>query len=247
MATPHYGGGWDNKFSNTWGRHGAGELRSGHDLPILTAVRIALFGATGFIGHAFLEEALARGDDVRALARDPARVSPRPNLEVIEGDVSDSAALDRVIAGAGAVVSLLGPRRGDSNQPDFLAGAMALILASMASQDVKRLVTVSGAAVRLPGEQKGFPHNVASALVSVLARPAYLAKKAELEVVLASSVDWTAIRPTRVVEGEVTEHARVSLTAGGVGFSVTRADLAHILWSQLRDPAFVRQAPYVSS
>lgn len=210
-------------------------------------MRIALLGATGFIGTTFLEKALASGEHVYALVRDPAHVSPRPHLDVIQGDVNDSAALDRVMAGADVVASLLGPRRGDSNRPDFLSLAMTMILASMASNDVKRLVTISGAAIRLPGERKGFPHNVASAVVSVVARRAYSAKKTELDVILRSSVDWTAIRPTRVVEGEITGRVRVSLKARDVGFSVTRGDVAEVLWTQLRERNFIRQAPYVSS
>ena len=213
----------------------------------MAPVRIALFGATGFIGAAFLEKALASGEQVSALVRDAGRVAPRPHLHVTQGDVHDRFAVGTVIAGADVVVSVLGPRRGDSNPPDFLATAMATILAGMVSNEVTRLVTISGAAIRMPGERKGFPHNVASAVVSVLARHAYTAKKTELEAILASSVDWTAIRPTRVIEGEVTGHLRISLKARDVGFSVTRGDVAQILWSQIREGKFSRQAPYVSS
>jgi len=124
---------------------------------------------------------------------------------------------------------------------------MTMILAAMEAARVTRLVTISGAAIHMPGERKGFPHNIAAGVVSVVARAAYSAKKAELDVLLASSVDWTAIRPTRVVEGEASGHARVSLKAADVGFSVTRGDVAQVLWEQIRKRDFVHQAPYVSS
>ena len=210
-------------------------------------MRIALFGATGFIGTGFLERSLEREEDVSALVRDSASLAPRPHLEVIQGSIEDRASLDRVIVGADAVVSVLGPRRGDANPGDFLATSMSAILASMAANNVERLVTISGAAIRLPGERKGFPHNIASAAVSVMARSAYLAKRGEMDVLLASSAEWTAIRPTRVVAGEATGHPRVSLQAGDVGLSVTRGDVAQVLWEQLRSGDFVRKAPYVSS
>jgi len=41
---------------------------------------VALFGATGFIGRAVLEEALARGCRVTALVRDAGRLQKRGNL-----------------------------------------------------------------------------------------------------------------------------------------------------------------------
>ena len=48
-------------------------------------MKIALIGATGFVGSALLKELLARGHEVRALLRDPAKLAPQPGLELPSG------------------------------------------------------------------------------------------------------------------------------------------------------------------
>jgi dihydroflavonol-4-reductase len=85
-------------------------------------------GATGKVGAAVVGAALAAGQDVRALVRDPARaaaVLPRPGpvsvpggatgpdgrqpvLEFVQGDVTDSASLARAAAGCDLVFNAMG-------------------------------------------------------------------------------------------------------------------------------------------
>ena len=43
-------------------------------------MKIALIGATGFVGNALLERLLSRGHAVRALQRDVTKISPRACL-----------------------------------------------------------------------------------------------------------------------------------------------------------------------
>lgn len=69
-------------------------------------MRVALTGATGYTGSRLLSRLLARGDEVRALARPGAR-RPQPEgpgLTWTEGDVRDVATLRRLVDGADAVV-----------------------------------------------------------------------------------------------------------------------------------------------
>ena len=57
---------------------------------------LAITGGTGFVGRATIERALAAGHSVRALTRRPQEPSER--LEWIAGDLSDDAALERLVA-----------------------------------------------------------------------------------------------------------------------------------------------------
>ncbi len=55
-------------------------------------MKIALLGATGFVGTALLSEALARGHQITAIVRDPAKLSTRHDLLTVEaGDVENTA------------------------------------------------------------------------------------------------------------------------------------------------------------
>lgn len=56
--------------------------------------KIAVLGATGVIGSRMLAEAVARGHEVTAVVRDPARVTARAeNLTAVRADVTDPASL----------------------------------------------------------------------------------------------------------------------------------------------------------
>lgn len=67
-------------------------------------MRLAVTGTTGFLGRRLVEVALARGHAVRALARGGRR--PPAGAEPVEGELSDRAALHRLVAGAEVVVHL---------------------------------------------------------------------------------------------------------------------------------------------
>jgi uncharacterized protein len=54
-------------------------------------MKIALLGATGFVGSALLKEALDRGHTVTAIVRHPEKLEKRERLVAKAGDVYDTA------------------------------------------------------------------------------------------------------------------------------------------------------------
>ena len=60
--------------------------------PRMPSVRVLVTGATGKVGHAVTRALLERGDDVRALVRDPAAAIPA-GAEPVPGDVRDTESL----------------------------------------------------------------------------------------------------------------------------------------------------------
>ncbi len=73
---------------------------------------VAITGATGFVGQAVLDAANRQGIAIRALTRRAQQ--PREGVTWIEGALSDSASLDRLIEGAEAVIHIAGL----TNAPD---------------------------------------------------------------------------------------------------------------------------------
>ncbi|GAB7186329.1 NAD(P)H-binding protein [Kitasatospora sp. Ki12] len=101
--------------------------------------RIAVIGANGSIGGAVVAEAVARGHEVTAVVRDPARYRGRA-AAVEPGDVLDPADVARVAAGRDVLVSAVGGGDGP--------GHLALIEPAARSL-VEGLRRLDGAAPRL--------------------------------------------------------------------------------------------------
>jgi uncharacterized protein len=107
-------------------------------------MKIALFGATGHVGHAILDEALARGYDVTAIVRDPSRLANHDaRIEVVTGDVSKPQSWLEAVRGADVVVASLSARR--DGTPDSIPANAATLLDNLPRAGVQRLVWVGGA------------------------------------------------------------------------------------------------------
>lgn len=68
-------------------------------------MKIALIGATGFVGSAILKEALDREIEVTAIVRHPEKLQTQKNLTIAKGDVMDPDKLTEIFKGNDVVVS----------------------------------------------------------------------------------------------------------------------------------------------
>jgi uncharacterized protein YbjT (DUF2867 family) len=72
-------------------------------------MKVALLGATGFVGSALLKEALNRGHIVTAIVRHPEKLEKREGLAAKAGDVYDTTSLATLIQGNDAIISAFNP------------------------------------------------------------------------------------------------------------------------------------------
>lgn len=147
-------------------------------------MRLAMTGATGFVGAETLSQALAKGHQVMALTRRPQ--PPQAGLEWVEGTLDDADALNRLVAGADTVLHIAGV----VNAPDraaFAAGnatGTANLINAMEVSGTRRLVHVSSLAAREPQ----------------LSDYGWSKEQAEVHV-RASALDWTMVRPPAIYGG----------------------------------------------
>jgi dihydroflavonol-4-reductase len=64
---------------------------------------ILVTGATGFVGWHVARKLIDRGERVRVLVRDPARLRELDGVEPVSGDLRDSASLKKAVEGCGVV------------------------------------------------------------------------------------------------------------------------------------------------
>jgi len=109
-------------------------------------MKLALVGATGFVGKAVLNEALQRGYEVTAIARDPKKIEINSDKLTLEtADAYDSGKLAEILKGHDAIVSAFNAGWTNPNlYNDFLKGSEAIQEAAKQA-GVKRLLVVGGA------------------------------------------------------------------------------------------------------
>ena len=116
-------------------------------------LRIALTGATGFVGRVVVAGLIAGGYTVRALVRNPSAAALPADIEMIIGDLADKQALAALSKHADVVLHIAGAIKGLTRQDFFNANLEGTknVFAAAHAAGVKRLVYVSSLAARLPG------------------------------------------------------------------------------------------------
>lgn len=202
-------------------------------------MRLSILGASGRTGQLLVTQALAAGHTVRALVREAAKLQRSDaGLEVLVGDASDGATVARLVEGADAVLSALGPRKGAEN-------ACSVATAHVIAARPKRYVLVSGAGVDVAGDEKDFVGKLVSFMVRTLDPAVFNDKVRELGLLEASAVPYVLVRPPRLTEGAGTGAARMDLKRSP-GASLARADLAAFMLRCLADDALLRKAPFLA-
>lgn len=205
---------------------------------------LTVLGATGRTGRLVVEGALADGHTVVVVVRDPAKLGAvADRVRAVTGDVRDPAVLRAAVTGVDAVISALGPAGKD---PTLHRDVAPLLVAAMQDAGVRRLVTVSGAGADVPGDRKGPLDRAISWAVHRFGGQAAQDKEGEHAVLAASSLDWTQVRPPRLVEGPPSGTVK-SDAHRPQGAKLTRADLARFLLDEVVAGRYPHQAPFAAS
>ena len=195
--------------------------------------RIVVFGASGGVGTQLCAQAVAAGHDVVAAMR-------TPRSGAVRCDLLDGPAVASLVDGADAVVSCVGLRRADPRNPwsrlitppDVCSRGTANLVAALPAG--ARLVVVSACGVGDSAHQMPlfFRGLLAVSNIGV----AYRDLHAMEQVLTASSLDWTSVRPAALWDGPRTGQARVVPRDQHVGAAwISRADVAdHLLKAALR-------------
>lgn len=207
-------------------------------------MKIALIGATGFVGAAILREALNRGHEVTAIVRHPEKITPHPKVRPQKGDVYNEDEVARLVAGHDAVVSAFNPGWGN---PDIynqqIKGARAIIN-GVKKVGIKRLLFVGGAGSLevKPGVQAldlpGFPAEY---------KPGALATREALNMLRKESgLEWSFLSPSAdLVPGQRTGKFRLGadqMLKDASGKSrISVEDYAVAMIDEVERPAHIRQ------
>jgi len=184
-------------------------------------------------GRQVLDQALAAGHEVTAVVRDPSKLSAP---EVASADVMDPAAIAPFIDGRDVVVTAIGSRelrRPTSVQTDSTAS----IVEAMRLTDVRRLIVVSNSGMVTDGDGPLTKGLVKPILRRILVHGWTDMRHME-DVVTASGLDWTIIRPPRLTNRPATGRYRFAINNFlQNSLQISRADVAHFMIHHITDEA----------
>lgn len=207
-------------------------------------MKIALLGATGFVGSALLKEALDRGHAVTAIVRDPGNLAKRDRLTALAGDIYDANALVALLRGHEAVISAFNPGWKDPKLYDNQVRGTSSIIAAIKAAGLKRVLWVGGAGgleVK-PGIRVVDDPNFPAAI-----RPGSLATINALEQLRREpALDWSYLAPSQNMKsGQRTGQFRLGgdqlLTDAAGRSSISVEDFAAAMIDELEHPAHIRQ------
>ena len=194
-------------------------------------MNLTVLGAAGATGVPLVEQAIAAGHQVTALARSAENLTlTSPNLHVVQGDATDRAVVSEAMKGADAVISVLGARG------PVMAEATRAVVAAAEQAGPDRILMLSSFAV---ARDRLKP---VSRLVTRMAMGSQIKDKtAGEEVLRASGLDWTIVYATKLTNGPRTEPRVVPETEKvGMSQTISRADLASFLLQAATDGLYSR-------
>ena len=214
-------------------------------------MNVTVFGATGGVGRLVVDELRGNGHRVTAYVRSPAKVpdSWGDEVTVVVGELTDIASVDRVVEGADAVVSAVGPSLDRSATGHPLVEGTRAIVDAMRRHRVRRYVGIATASVPDPRDRAAAWRPRTSTLMArTFRRRAHDELVGMCEVVMASGLDWTTVRFIHPQDGPPLGRFRHGFYGRTkLGSRITRADLAAFTAAQVDDPTYVHSRPAVSN
>jgi putative NADH-flavin reductase len=210
-------------------------------------MKIAILGSTGFVGKVLLEKALAKGYQVKTLVRDPEKLGDyKERVEYVSGDASQSDKLEKTIAGADVVVSTLPPIENGKN-PDKSAKVMEDLVAILERNAIKRFIHLGGA-VHGGGANENWTlgRRILKMYLNIVCKPVLIAKQLEWEVLRRSNLDWTLVRPPRIMKEKPIGYLAAD-EKNLASVQVNVEDLVDFLLTQVDSQKWIEKAPLVAT
>jgi putative NADH-flavin reductase len=199
-------------------------------------MNLLIVGAAGRTGRLLTESALARGHRVSAVIHSRPLTLPHANLKlanlkIVNGDAVSAADMALAIKEQDVVVSILGGRTGPNST--LLEEGAAAMLKALGGQRLRRYIVVSSGLLFASRSPR-------VAILRLVFRKA-VADCASMEnLVVASDVMWTIVRPPRLTEGGASAYRAKTDARPEGALSLSRATLAAFLLDEVETCRYPR-------
>ncbi len=205
--------------------------------------KIAIIGASGYVGTALLNEAVKRGHQVSALVRHPEKIAANANVTAVKVDVLDTDGLAALLKGHDLVISAYNPGWQEADIRNIHIKGSKSISEAVKKAGIKRLIAVGGAgSLEINGAQlvdsPEFPAEYKEGALG--------ARQALNDLKTENELDWSFVSPAiLLVPGEATGTFRLGTDSpvfDDKGESkITVGDLAVAILDEAEQGKHIRQ------
>ena len=202
-------------------------------------MKIAILGASGKTGKPLIEQALAGGHEVIAMARSPEKIAfDDPRIIKRQADAYDAATVVDALEGADAVITTVGKTDLRDKRINLSTAAHRAVVSGMRKHGIRRLLVISSIGAAQGIKRKGWRRNI-----YLFLRRKYYRDMFEMEgEVMASSLDVTVLRAPILYDGPITGQYRVLEEENYLDkLQIARADVAHFLLGEMTANAWVNR------
>ena len=207
--------------------------------------QVTVFGASGRVGRRVVAELVNRGYMVVAFVHGESHFIETPQLRVLQGDIYTSDTVERALAGSTVVISALGSW--GTPKKDILTVGMTHIIPAMQKHGISRIVSLTGADARAPGDSLGFIHKLTHSLLMHVMRKILVDGEGHIELLKESGLDWTVIRSPIMIKRRPRHDRYILGTKRPLPWQAIPYQLVALaLVDAAQGPTWIQDAPYIS-
>lgn len=205
-------------------------------------VNIVIIGASGKTGQLAAQQALDAGHRVTAFMRSPEKLTmTHERLTIVQGDATDSEAVNSALNGQDAVISCVGSNNG-LGKTTILREMASTVAEAMAHNGVDRIVYMASA-----GIDREIPGVMGKVTMKLLGNVLEDHRNA-VEVYKSFDFKWTIARPMGLTDKPYTGSYTETLEGIPSGSkSISRADVADFLVRAISDDQYIYQSVGLAS
>ncbi|KAL0582193.1 hypothetical protein ABG067_008007 [Albugo candida] len=211
-------------------------------------MKLFIFGGTSPTGQEMIKKALAQNHTVVAYVRSPQKLDQdiASKITVVQGELTDEAAILQALEGVDAVLSCLGPRIIGNPKGLPITNGYKLIVKCMEQKGVKRIIaTATPSFADKENDKSAMFSSFLVGMIKTFVPQAYSEMNGIGETLTNSDLDWTIVRLYILTNGK--EGVVKTAYVGDAGYFIARKDIAQFILNEVEQNQYIKKSPIIYS